>query len=233
MRCNECGCRISNSIKYCESCGALNEKFIGTDEVSTKDASSVFYSGEIASNKSDTHTYSSSGEYRFTAPLANADVDIPADSGEYLTSTKVIGEPVEVTDATTGSTVYTQAPAKRFKVREGISIKPRSIALCLFLELITIGLFTIYWTYKLTNEFNEIFDDKIAPSGGQVLLFDLITFGLYDFVWTYHMGEKVDLIRSGVVQGTSLRFVLCRTFYCLNIINYIDMQSAINNLPKK
>lgn len=73
---------------------------------------------------------------------------------------------------------------------------PRSIVLCIILTVVTCGIYSFYWTYKLNNEINDLARDPDAPGGGLVIIFWLITLGIYGLYWYYKMGQKCDYIRQ-------------------------------------
>ena len=106
----------------------------------------------------------------------------------------------------------------------------RSIAMCIVLSLVTCGIYGIYWLYKLNNDLNYLTADYEGTSGGMVILLTLVTCGIYGWYWFYKMGLKVDEVKNQMGQQSSsshiLFLILC---ICgLGIVNYILMQSAIN-----
>ena len=78
---------------------------------------------------------------------------------------------------------------------------PRSIPLAIIFSLITCGIYSFYWIYKINEEINILSDEEGATSGGMVILFSIITCGIYSIYWAYRMGERVDRIQG--VNGNS------------------------------
>ena len=70
-------------------------------------------------------------------------------------------------------------------------MKKRSIILSIVLSVVTLGIYTIYWVYKLTNEVHEVLRRKNTASGGTVILYSIITFGIYGIYWIYKMGDGI------------------------------------------
>ena len=67
-----------------------------------------------------------------------------------------------------------------------------------FLSLITLGIYSFYFIYKLAQEANLV-DEQGKPVGGLLayILLSLITCGIYAYYWNYRVTEKLaDVVRS-------------------------------------
>lgn len=108
------------------------------------------------------------------------------------------------------------------------SIVPKSIAMCIFLTIITFGIYGLFWMYRLNNEVNELAQDPIAPGGGMVIFLCFVTLGIYSFFWLYKMGQKCDMIKQ--VNGSSGILYLILGIIGLGIVSYALIQDTINKV---
>lgn len=108
------------------------------------------------------------------------------------------------------------------------SIVPKSIALCIFLTIITFGIYGLFWMYRLNNEVNELAQDPIAPGGGMVIFLCFVTLGFYGLFWLYKMGQKCDMIKQ--VNGSSGILYLILGIIGLGIVSYALIQDTINKV---
>ncbi len=107
------------------------------------------------------------------------------------------------------------------------SARPRSIILSIILCFVTFGIYHLVWTAKITNDLNEMTEDRRSPSGGMVVFFSIITFGIYYLYWLFKMGNKCD----DVAQSNGSRGVvtLLLGLFGLSILSMAVMQSTINH----
>jgi hypothetical protein len=72
-------------------------------------------------------------------------------------------------------------------------IKKRGLASFILLSLITFGIYTLYWIYKLAKDVNLLCKDDGKKTGGllKYLLLGLITFGIYNLIWMYMLGDRL------------------------------------------
>lgn len=72
-------------------------------------------------------------------------------------------------------------------------IKKRSLAGFIILSVITLGIYTLYWIYKLAQDVNTICEGDGKSTSGllKYLFFGLITFGIYDLIWLYMLGDRL------------------------------------------
>ncbi|MCL2519634.1 MAG: DUF4234 domain-containing protein [Spirochaetaceae bacterium] len=72
-------------------------------------------------------------------------------------------------------------------------INERNFWLDAALMLVTLGLYSAYWSDKIAHDVNIICagDGKTTKGGLMVLLLGLVTFGLYGLVWLYELGNRL------------------------------------------
>lgn len=70
-------------------------------------------------------------------------------------------------------------------------MKTRSIPLSILFTVITLGIYGLYWMYKITGETHELLGRKTTASGGMVILFSIITCGIYDIYWMYKIAGSL------------------------------------------
>lgn len=111
-------------------------------------------------------------------------------------------------------------------------IQSKSIGLCIFLSIITCGIYGWYWLYTLTEDVNAISGDVTATSGGMVILFSIITCNIYQWYWLYKQGERIDNIKAsrGMPSSNSGILYIILAIFGLSIVSWAIMQSEINKL---
>lgn len=72
-------------------------------------------------------------------------------------------------------------------------IKKRKIGLYIFLNIITLGIYGIFFWYKWTEDVNKVCngDDKDSGNYILVLILDAFSIGIYTLVWNYQMAERM------------------------------------------
>lgn len=113
-------------------------------------------------------------------------------------------------------------------------IKPRSIAACIILTILTCGLYSIIWFSNLNDEANYLSDEQNPTSGGVAFILVLITCGIYYFYWSYKQGERIDRARAlrdlPPKKNGALYLILLFVPYVGGAISLSLMQNEINNL---
>lgn len=111
-----------------------------------------------------------------------------------------------------------------------LCIKQRNIPMCIFLTIITCGIYGLYWFVCLTDDVSTIFGNEYDTPGGIALVFDLITCGIYGYFWCYHIGQDIDRYNFNIKhQSTYNRyFFIALSFFWLDAITYAIAQNAIN-----
>lgn len=105
-------------------------------------------------------------------------------------------------------------------------ISRRSVLLCIFLSIITCGIYGTYWYMCLTDEMNRASGRVNDASGGVSWLFTAITCSIYQFFWAYRMGVKRDIVANK--GGSSCVLYLILTFCCLGWLVCPLVQHTLN-----
>ena len=112
---------------------------------------------------------------------------------------------------------------------QGVVVEKRSIATCIILTIVTLGIYSFYWMYKLHEETHAVAGETPTVSGGMLILLTIVTFGIYFMYWCYKQGERVDKIHAmrGAPAGNNavLYLVLAIVF---SIIALCLMQNELN-----
>ena len=112
-------------------------------------------------------------------------------------------------------------------------VTKRDIAVSIILTIVTCGIYGIYWFVVMTNELNQVSDDK-EPSGGMALLLSIVTCGIYSFYWNYKMGQK--LYNAGKKYGKDIGdnavLYLVLSLFGLSIVSYCLIQSDLNKFSE-
>ena len=105
----------------------------------------------------------------------------------------------------------------------------RSVGMCVFLSIITCGIYALYWMVVLTDDSTEV-TGRGTTTGGMALLFTFITCGIYSFYWNYKMGQKLDDARMerGIPTGSQGILYLVLSIFGLSIVSYALMQNELN-----
>ena len=72
-------------------------------------------------------------------------------------------------------------------------IKKRKVGKYIFLSIITLGIYSIYFWYKWTEDVNKICEDDDKDSANYLLVFilDFASLFIYAFAWNYQMVERL------------------------------------------
>ncbi|NLD20386.1 MAG: DUF4234 domain-containing protein [Clostridiales bacterium] len=110
-------------------------------------------------------------------------------------------------------------------------MKRRNIVLCIVFDIITFGIYGIYWFVVMTNEMNSRSKHPHQTSGGVSFLLTLITLGIYGWFWAWKMGEKSDILKNRYLEYTSTDtrvLYLVLGILGLQIVNYCLIQYELN-----
>ena len=111
-------------------------------------------------------------------------------------------------------------------------IKKRSIAVCIVLSIVTIGIYGIYWFVCLNNDCNKAANNPNGTSGGVAFLLTIMTCGIYGIYWCYKKGQDID--EASTNRGLTapnkgvLLLVLC--IFGLSIVSYALIQDELNKI---
>ena len=111
-------------------------------------------------------------------------------------------------------------------------VSRREIALAIVLSIVTCGIYSLYWVYKLNEEVNTLSGHPDDMSGAAVVLLSLITCGIYGLIWFYQMGNKVDeenIRRGGRSESRGIIYLLI-SLCGFSIISIALLQDSVNKL---
>ncbi len=111
-------------------------------------------------------------------------------------------------------------------------LKKKKIGLYIFLNIITLGIYGLFFWSKWTKDVNTLCegDDKDSAHYILVLFLDIFSFGIYSLVWNYQMAER--LYQKAPDYGVELKHggmfvMLCRF---LPIVSSVYKISYANKL---
>lgn len=102
----------------------------------------------------------------------------------------------------------------------------RNVGVAILLSIITCGIYTLYWMYKMTQEITEYNNENANP--GVELILSLVTCGIYYYYWNYKMGKRLGQAR-GTPSDDSILFLILAIFG-LGIVSLAIMQSQMNSI---
>lgn len=114
-------------------------------------------------------------------------------------------------------------------------MKERNIALCIFLTIITLGIYGIYWFIVMTDDVVHVSSGKeYNTSGGTAFLFNLITCGIYGIYWQYQMGKSIysAQVDKGVNASDNSVLYLVLGIIGFGIISYCLIQNELNKFAQ-
>ncbi len=84
-------------------------------------------------------------------------------------------------------------------------LKKRKIGLYIFLNIITLGIYGLFFWSKWTNDVNTLCEGDDKDSAHYILVFflDIFSFGIYSLVWNYQMAER--LYQKAADYGVELK----------------------------
>lgn len=119
--------------------------------------------------------------------------------------------------------------------------KQKSVAMVIFLSIITCGIYFLVWMAQTTNDLNEAsrivsrknpYVETIGTSGGMVVLFAIITCGVYSIFWWYKVGKVMQMLQidlgERLVNDNSVIYLLLSIFQ-LSLVSMAILQSDLNN----
>lgn len=103
-------------------------------------------------------------------------------------------------------------------------MKKRSIVMMILLNIVTVGIYQLYWTCSFQNQLNKKTGDGFGGFGHLLML--IFTFGIYAIYWQYAAGTR--LAKLGAANYSALYLIFC--FVVLSWLNPFLMQHQANKL---
>lgn len=111
------------------------------------------------------------------------------------------------------------------------SVKKKSVALSIFLSLITCGIYEIFWFVSITNDTNRLSGDTQDTSGVVSFILSLITCGMYKYYWAYKMGLKRDAMMNEPKGYSHILYLILAL--SVPMVTYMLLQDSINKTLDK
>ena len=115
-------------------------------------------------------------------------------------------------------------------------IKQRKIAKYVLLQIVTLGIYGLFFWSDWTEDLNKMCEDDDKDSANYILVFllDIFSFGIYSFVWNYGQSER--MYRIAPQYGTELKYsgshvLLLRTIlFFLPVVGSVEKLKLFNTL---
>jgi hypothetical protein len=115
-------------------------------------------------------------------------------------------------------------------------IKQRKIAKYVLLQIVTLGIYGLFFWSDWTEDLNKMCEDDDNESANYILVFilDIFSFGIYSFIWNYAQSER--MYRIAPQYGISLKhggsyILLLRTIlFFLPVIGSVEKIKLFNTL---
>lgn len=117
-------------------------------------------------------------------------------------------------------------------------LRKQNVVLYLILNIITLGIYGIFFWYRWTENVNKLCegDDKESANYLLVYILDWFSCGIYTLVWNYRQGERLYqaadkygvTIKQGGLFTVLLRIVFSPVAHAFKIINANKLIDAYN-----
>lgn len=111
------------------------------------------------------------------------------------------------------------------------SITKKDIATQIILSVLTCGIYSLYWLATITDDVNNLLDEKSNTSGVTVILLSILTCGLYLIYWNYDIGKKLSILGEKYnieVNNNGSLIYMILSICKLDLVSYILIQSDLN-----
>lgn len=111
--------------------------------------------------------------------------------------------------------------------------RERSPIIVIVLSLVTCGIYTLYWIYKMSEELQSESQNEDSTSPGIELLLVLVTCGLYMFYWYYKYAKMIldiQVSRNISMPDDNAILYIILIVFGLSPIAMAIMQSSANKL---
>lgn len=123
-------------------------------------------------------------------------------------------------------------------------VKSKSPGMVLLLNVITCGIYNLFWMYSTTEDIKYLSNRQDVPSGITAIILSLVTCRLYEIYWYYRIGSVIQGIYNqnnlvSPVSGSKYMVLFLVGFilsFCFGIgtiliaLMPLIVQSDINNL---
>ncbi len=107
-----------------------------------------------------------------------------------------------------------------------MGIQKRDLITIVLLSIITLGIYSLYWMYKITDELNnEPTPSSWNTKGGTVVIFSIITLGIYTVYWAYKIGEK---LRKDPNDNRPILYLILQLI--VSIVAIVIIQNDLNKI---
>lgn len=126
--------------------------------------------------------------------------------------------------------ILAKTNSNKLKQTGTLPIFKKNVALCIVLSIVTVGIYLVYWQYKLVKNYRALRGDK-SSCVGEFLLFTFVPF--YHYYWFFTRGTAVKNMLKAMSYRTCgdgyiyLIFDVCR----LGIVSMAIMQIDFNSMP--
>lgn len=105
-------------------------------------------------------------------------------------------------------------------------MKTRSILSVFILSFITCGIYSLYWSYVMTEDMNQKEPSEPLTNFIVAILLGCVTCGIYYIYWQYKFFKKLDSVTGE--DNCLLNFIL--SFFFSPIIGSLLAQNSVNKM---
>ena len=115
-------------------------------------------------------------------------------------------------------------------------LKKQKLGLYIFLNIITLGVYGLFFWSDWTEDLNKMCEDDDKESANYILVFllDIFSFGIYSFVWNYGQSERMYRIapKYGIQlkHGGSYILLLRTILFFLPVVGSVEKLKLFNTL---
>ncbi len=115
-------------------------------------------------------------------------------------------------------------------------IKQRKIAKYVLLQIVTLGIYGLFFWSDWTEDLNKMCEDDDKESANYILVFllDIFSFGIYSFVWNYSQSERMYRIAPKysiqLKHGGSYILLLRTILFFLPVVGSVEKIKLFNTL---
>lgn len=130
-----------------------------------------------------------------------------------------------------GTRVVKEDDSVKESIKLNTNITKKDIATQIILSVLTCGIYSLYWLSTITDDINNLLDDKSNTSGVTVILLSILTCGLYLIYWNYDIGKKLSMLGEKYnieVNNNGSLIYMILSICKLDLVSYILIQSDLN-----